>query len=72
MTVSPSLAVASVPTFASADDAIAAVLRLVRDLLGLSTAVVTRTDGGEWLARYVDDGAFGLRPGDTLPLQDTF
>ncbi|CAA9556259.1 MAG: hypothetical protein AVDCRST_MAG19-1242 [uncultured Thermomicrobiales bacterium] len=58
--------------FADPDEAIAAVLVLVRDLLGVSTALVVRRDGDTWNAAHVADAAFGLFPGATLPWQDTF
>ena len=58
--------------FADPDEAIAAILDLARDLLGLTTAVVAQSDGDVWRALHVADAAFGLVPGATLPLADTF
>jgi len=58
--------------FAAPAEAVAAILGLTRDLLGVSTALVVRVEGGEWLASHVDDDAFGLAPGAVLPLSDTF
>ena len=57
---------------AKPEEAIAAILGLARDLLGLSTALVVRAEGDVWRAVHVDDAAFGLAPGDSLPLEDTF
>ena len=59
-------------SFADPNEAIAAILGLARDLLGLSTALVVRAEGETWRAVHVDDATFGFAPGDTLPLEDTF
>jgi diguanylate cyclase (GGDEF)-like protein/PAS domain S-box-containing protein len=61
--------------YASPDEAITEILQLVRGLLGVSTAMVTRTEGGIWrLVHVVDDEehGVGMRVGDTLPLAETF
>jgi len=58
--------------YASPDEAVAAVLRLVRRLFGLSTALVVETRGGTWRVAHVDDAAFGLHRGSELPLRDTY
>ncbi|MDP9364479.1 MAG: hypothetical protein M3Q10_09710 [Chloroflexota bacterium] len=58
--------------FAEPAEAIAAVLELAREMLGVGTALITQTTGGTWRAVHVADAAFGLVPGSTLPLRDTF
>ena len=58
--------------FSGPEEAVAAILGLARDLLGLSTALVVRAEGETWRAVHVDDATFGFAPGDTLPLEDTF
>lgn len=61
----------SADSFADPSAAIAAVLGLARDLLGVSTALVSRIDGDQWRVTYVDDDAFGFVVGQHLRLQDT-
>jgi diguanylate cyclase (GGDEF)-like protein/PAS domain S-box-containing protein len=61
--------------FSSSDEAIGAILRLMQDVLDLSTALVTQSDQDTWRATYVaEDTArgFGIQPGAELPLADTF
>lgn len=72
---SPSLAALAplaARAFASGEELATAVLDLVRSLTGLDTALVVRTEGGEWTAAHASGAHFGVRPGDTLPLRDTF
>lgn len=54
------------------NEAIASLLALARELLGFSTAMVVEVIDDVWRAVHVDDGAFDLVPGTTLPLADTF
>jgi len=58
-------------SFAGADEAIAALLTVARDELGLATALVVRAEADRWRATYVADQAFGLVAGDRVPLEDT-
>ena len=59
-------------SFASGDELAESVVDLARDLLGLDTALVAHVAGGTWTAIQARSGRFGIRPGDHLPLQDTF
>ncbi|HYO29050.1 MAG TPA: GAF domain-containing protein [Thermomicrobiales bacterium] len=65
-----SLVVRSVGGSGSPDGAVAAALALARDILGLSTVIVAPADGPAPRVAYADDGGFGLRPGDSIPLPD--
>ena len=57
--------------FSGPEEAIDAALNVMRDLLGVSTALVTRSDGDEWVATHVADAEFGYEPGATLSLPET-
>ena len=49
------------------------VLRVLRRVTGLRTALVARVTESSWTACAVlDDADFGLKPGDELALSDTY
>ena len=58
--------------FGSGDELAGAVLDLARDLLGLDTTLLVRIEGDRWTAVQARGQGFGVRPGDVLPLEDTF
>ncbi len=60
--------------YASPAAAIDAILQLVRDVLGVSTAIVTRLDDDRWRAMYASEDAatgWGIRAGLELPVNET-
>ena len=54
-------------------DAVQAVLRVLLRATGMRIALVARVTADAWTACAVlDEAGFGLKPGDTLPLQTTY
>ena len=56
--------------FPDPNAAIAAILGLARQQLGLSTALIARASRDEWRVSHVDDAAFGFVPGTPLPFRN--
>lgn len=54
-------------------EAVQTVLRVLRRTTGLRISLVARVTDTTWTACAVlDEAAFGLRPGDSLPLHTTY
>ena len=69
-----SLAARTGRSFASGDEATAAILRTVAEQLGMRTSLLTRIEGEEnrvLAAHNAPDGS-GIRPGMVLPLAHTY